>query len=132
MTTQGCSLNTLLLKCAKQEPTIFLIKTSKQNIFGAFVTTAWERSTQYRGSGEMFLFTLPPQFKKFPWSRSDPFFMMVEPKSVLFGGGGSSGLYVDDEFNCGYTERCATFDNEPMNGNERDFECVEVEVIGFQ
>jgi hypothetical protein len=77
LTGEGFNLNTLLDKCAYQEPVILLIKTKGYNIFGAYISVPMERSSQYRGNGEMFLFTLVPKPRKFPWTRANQFFMMV-------------------------------------------------------
>jgi len=115
-------LNTLISKCGKKEPTILLIKTSSKNVFGAFVTTTWERnlgekSAAYKGTGEMFLFGLVPSMKKYSWTKANNFFMMIEARSFMMGGGSDGkigsgcALWVDDELHKGFSEPSPTFDN---------------------
>jgi len=129
----GFNLGTLVLKCGKTAPTIMIAKTKKGRVFGVFVSTEWQKSNEYRGSGEMFIFSLTPKMRKYPWTKDNSFFMRMENKSIMFGGGTGCALFLDDELFHGYSERTETFDNEPLNGSDgRDFECVEVEVFGFK
>lgn len=73
----GRSLITFYNLCANEEPTILLIKTQKDQVFGAFCSHAWRRSNQYYGNGESFLFKLAPQMGKFGWTSSQPPYFMV-------------------------------------------------------
>ncbi len=43
------------------------------------------------------------------------------------------GLYLDDELFHGRTERCSSFQNEPLTSDGREeFACSAVEIYGFQ
>ncbi|XP_072180415.1 GTPase-activating protein skywalker-like isoform X2 [Diadema setosum] len=74
-TTQehGFSLTTFYTRCEYCEPTILLIKTSDQEIFGAYLSASWSTRNDedhkgiYFGTGESFLFSLAPEEKKYPW-----------------------------------------------------------------
>lgn len=74
-TTQehGFSLTTFYTRCEYCEPTILLIKTSDQEIFGAFLSSSWSTRNDgdhkgiYFGTGESFLFSFAPEEKKYPW-----------------------------------------------------------------
>jgi len=129
----GFNLNTLITKCADWQPSILLVKSRSQNIFGAFVTCTYEKSQYYRGSGQMFLFRMSPEAKKYTWSRQNSYFFMIDASpSLKIGGGAGSGLYLDGELDYGFSTHCETFDNEPLNGEEKDFQCIDLNVFGFQ
>ncbi|XP_071478421.1 uncharacterized protein [Diadema antillarum] len=74
-TTQehGFSLTTFYTRCEYCEPTILLIKTADQEIFGAYLSASWSTRNDedhkgiYFGTGESFLFSLAPEEKKYPW-----------------------------------------------------------------
>ncbi|XP_063967175.1 GTPase-activating protein skywalker-like [Lytechinus pictus] len=74
-TTQehGFSLTTFFTRCEYCEPTILLIKTSDQEIFGAYLSASWSTRNDgdqkgiYFGTGESFLFSFAPEEKKYPW-----------------------------------------------------------------
>jgi len=127
----GFNLHTLINKCGSIEPTVLLIKSDSGKIFGAFVSTTWERGIQYRGTGEMFLFNLFPSMKKYPWTTMNRFFILIKDNTLMVGGGTGCGLWLDDELLRGMSGMCETFDNEPLNG-EKDFQCVEIEVFFLQ
>lgn len=73
----GFNLHTLLDKCENKEPLILLVKASGQGVFGAFVSSRIEKSGQYHGNGETFLFELFPSFRKYGWARTNQYFVMV-------------------------------------------------------
>lgn len=127
----GFNLNTLILKCQKQQPLILLIKTDSGRVIGGFLTCILEKSLQFRGTGETFLFLLSPMLKKYTWTGANPHFVRIENNSLMIGGGTGTGLWIDDELDRGMSETCETFDNEPLNGAAKDFTCFEVEVFGF-
>merc|ERR550519_2544394 len=73
----GISLNSFYDRAGEYEPTVLVIKNTKQEVFGAFCSTSWRlrnctsdtgiRQT-YFGTGETFLFSLCKEVpKKWPW-----------------------------------------------------------------
>lgn len=51
------------------------------------MTVEYERTQHYVGTGEMFLFSVAPDERKYEWTKANPFFIMVRPCvicSVLF------------------------------------------------
>jgi len=128
----GFNLNTLTKRCDDHKPSLLVIKTKQQNVFGAFITFEWNEhsSVQFHGSGEMFLFGLIPHLKKYQWTKENSFFMRVDHNHIMLGGGKGCGIWIDDELDHGFSEYCETFKNQPLNLN-RDFQCVAVEVFGF-
>lgn len=61
---------------------------------------------------------------------SSDLFMFADSRGIVIGGGNGYGLFMDSSFlNC-TTERCDTFDNEPLVKEGR-FQCSHVELFGF-
>ena len=146
----GCSLTTFFNKCERHEPTIVMIKTSDDDIFGAYCSAAWwqrnakNESTGFRntyfGTGESFLFQLYPETKKFPWvgidtqgavPHSAELFMVADTTMFSIGGGNGQGIWVDADIRFGKTEKCDTFGNPPLGGKSH-FEIKVMEVYGFE
>lgn len=66
-------------------------------------------------------------------SHSQQLFMAATNNSFTVGGGGPGmGLYVGENLSRGETNRCATFDNEPLTSSDDTyFDVSVVEVIAF-
>ncbi|XP_037977316.1 GTPase-activating protein skywalker isoform X5 [Plutella xylostella] len=72
----GCSLTTFYVRVEHHEPTLLMIKTTNNEVFGAYCSTRWFERNQkdergnrqaYFGTGETFLFSLHPVRAKYPW-----------------------------------------------------------------
>ncbi|KAF1334992.1 hypothetical protein FI667_g1602, partial [Globisporangium splendens] len=133
----GSSLHTLLALTRGQSPTLLVIKDDQGNVFGGFGSDEWHRATQYYGNGETFLFSFAGHkgsnnagFTKYPWSRRNSYFMLCSEESLVMGGGGSFGLYLDSDLASGTTGACETFSSRPLV-SAQEFSCVHVEVWGF-
>ncbi|XP_072916180.1 TBC1 domain family member 24 isoform X1 [Hemitrygon akajei] len=69
----GYSLNRFYSHCEGYEPTIILIKTTKDEVCGAYLSTDWrERKREgnklsYFGTGECFVFKLQPEMVRYEW-----------------------------------------------------------------
>ncbi|XP_026327094.1 TBC1 domain family member 24 isoform X3 [Hyposmocoma kahamanoa] len=72
----GCSLTTFFVRVEHHEPTLLMIKTCNNEVFGAYCSTRWLERNQkdergnrqaYFGTGETFLFSLHPDRAKYPW-----------------------------------------------------------------
>ncbi|XP_049871150.1 GTPase-activating protein skywalker isoform X2 [Pectinophora gossypiella] len=72
----GCSLTTFYVRVEHHEPTLLMIKTCNNEVFGAYCSTRWFERNQkdergnrqaYFGTGETFLFSLHPTRAKYPW-----------------------------------------------------------------
>lgn len=132
--------------CCEQRP---LTRHKPSQIFGAYCSAAWSKryenslkAGQYFGNGETFLFTLAPYTAKYEWvgknrdpselSYSQQMFMSATNNSFTIGAGGGIGLYVGENLAGGETNRCETFDNEPLTSSgEPYFDISVVEVITF-
>ncbi|CAL4124990.1 unnamed protein product [Meganyctiphanes norvegica] len=148
----GCSLTTFFLRCQKFAPTLLLVRTTKDYVFGAYLSSPWAtRNKQdefgnrqtYFGTGESFLFSLRPQSARYEWvginqqksggptlEHSAELFMHADNTMLSIGGGGGQGIQLDEELRFGKTEWCQTFNNPPLCP-ESDFEVKVIEVYSL-
>ncbi|KAJ2944511.1 hypothetical protein O0L34_g3856 [Tuta absoluta] len=109
----GCSLTTFYVRVEHHEPTLLMIKTCNNEVFGAYCSTRWFERNQkdergnrqaYFGTGETFLFSLYPERAKYPWvgctnasgdkdekqqqvAHGSELFMAADNKMITIGGG---------------------------------------------
>ncbi|XP_055304380.1 GTPase-activating protein skywalker isoform X2 [Sitodiplosis mosellana] len=144
----GCSLTTFYVRVEQHEPTLLMIKTCNNEVFGAYCSTRWfERNLKddnghrqaYFGTGETFLFSLYPDRAKYPWVGIDSdknlghgseLFMAADASMITIGGGGSQAIWMDENMRYGKTDSCTTFNNPPLC-KSGDFEIRVLEVYGF-
>jgi hypothetical protein len=155
----GCSLRRFFSKTESLEPTILLIKTSVGEVFGAYCSESWSNrlgreSGTFFGNGETFLFSLKPKVQKYSWTdivsstpasptsagqksrklaraiHSSQLFMTATQNHIIIGSGNGSGIWLDEDLGRGKSERCDTFNNEPLSA-AGDFTCIALEVIAF-
>ncbi|CAK1549619.1 unnamed protein product [Leptosia nina] len=148
----GCSLTTFYVRVEHHEPTLLMIKTCNNEVFGAYCSTRWFERNQkdergnrqaYFGTGETFLFSLQPIRAKYPWvgiaededgdsktSHASSLFMAADNKMITIGGGDGQAIWMDENIRYGKTDRCSTFNNPPLCPSG-DFEIRVLEVYGF-
>ena len=145
----GTSLGTFYNRCDRFEPLLLIVKSvgNPCQLFGAYCSTAWAGRASspgsYFGTGESFLFRLGSSSlitpERFVWvgekqpEHAPHMFQMGSDRQLQIGGGHGAGLALEDPLSNGYSERCDTFANCPLAGeNLRDFECHTVEAYAFQ
>ncbi|CAH2066009.1 unnamed protein product, partial [Iphiclides podalirius] len=151
----GCSLTTFYVRVEHHEPTLLMIKTCNNEVFGAYCSTRWFERNQkdergnrqaYFGTGETFLFSLYPERAKYPWvgcsagadgkgeeqrvAHGSELFMAADSKMITIGGGDGQAIWMDENIRFGKTDRCSTFNNPPLCPSG-DFEIRVLEVYGF-
>ncbi|KAL3282746.1 hypothetical protein HHI36_005914 [Cryptolaemus montrouzieri] len=143
----GCSLTTFYVRVEQHEPTLLLIKTCNNEVFGAYCSSRWGERNQkdqrgnrqaYFGTGETFLFSLYPERAKYPWVGIDAdrvehgaeLFMAADTKMITIGGGDGQAIWIDESIRFGKTDACSTFNNPPLCPGG-DFEIRVLEVYGF-
>ncbi|XP_065081106.1 GTPase-activating protein skywalker isoform X4 [Ochlerotatus camptorhynchus] len=144
----GCSLTTFYVRVEQHEPTLLMIKTCNNEVFGAYCSSRWyERNVRndrgqrqaYFGTGETFLFSLYPERAKYPWvgiegdkglGHASELFMAADSKMITIGGGQGQAIWMDENIRFGKTDRCQTFNNPPLCASG-DFEIRVLEVYGF-
>eukprot|EP01098_Paradermamoeba_levis_P003206 TRINITY_DN1492_c0_g1_i2.p1 TRINITY_DN1492_c0_g1~~TRINITY_DN1492_c0_g1_i2.p1 ORF type:complete len:306 (+),score=108.52 TRINITY_DN1492_c0_g1_i2:209-1126(+) len=119
----GYSSFTLIQKSKNHSPSILIVRSKTNQVFGAYVTEGWkEEGKGYFGDRGCFLFTLLPQAKKFTWTEGlSDFFMLYQQKALIVGGGKGYGLWLDGELEKGSSETCDTFLNPPLHSGSISF-----------
>lgn len=99
------------------------------------MSSEWRMTTDYGqiGTRECFLFKLRPVSTRYIWMPGfAEMFLNVLPSGFSMGAGGEGfGLSITSDF-CGSSHRCETFHNDPLNGEQSDFECLNLEIFGFR
>ncbi|XP_033759375.1 GTPase-activating protein skywalker-like isoform X2 [Pecten maximus] len=140
----GTSLMTLYTRVEDHQPTLIVIKTTNDEVFGAFCSTYWRdrkrrtKNLSYFGTGETFIFTLSPKKQKYSWvglkqediPNTANMFLAGDNSMLTVGGGNGEAIQLDANLHHCRTEKCDTFLNEPLCA-EQDFTCKVVEVYGF-
>lgn len=80
--------------------------------------------------------------KSYTWTGNNQFFINATREFLSMGGGGGNfGLWLDADLNHGRSQKCATFDNEPLAGGSDlldnadpggDFIIQFIEAFGFR
>uniref|UniRef100_A0A914C328 Oxidation resistance protein 1 n=1 Tax=Acrobeloides nanus TaxID=290746 RepID=A0A914C328_9BILA len=140
----GFSLATLYRRMAEwpddMSPIIIIIRDIQGHIFGAVASSAIRPCDHYYGTGDaclLFRFTgeypHTRELRHYTWTGDNQFFINASKDSLSFGaGGGHYGLWLDADLNYGRSQKCATFDNEPLAGGQKeDFVIQFIEAFGF-
>lgn len=159
LSRDGDSFQTFLANVEKWHKTLLVVRTNREDLFGAFCDDAWgglnnEMETPtYYGSGQSFLFKISKaksedvsfaphnsvqeteQIVAFKWTGANRYVQLCDPskKLIAMGGGGvtsSFGLCLEDDFSVGSSGPCETFGNEPLASQEH-FDILDLEVWGF-
>ncbi|KAI6185382.1 TLDc domain-containing protein [Aphelenchoides besseyi] len=121
-------------------PILFLIRDTEGHVFGAIASSAPQPKDCYFGTGDSsLLFRFVGEYPNtrelisYTWTGENQFFINATKEFLSFGaGGGHYGLYLDADLNVGRSQRCATFNNEPLAGGvKEDFQIQFVEAFGF-
>lgn len=128
----GTSLRTLYRNMACiDRPVLLVIKDTQNQVFGAFSSHPFRVSHGCYGTGETFLYSFSPEFKKFSWTGENSYFVKGFMDSLqLGGGGGLFGLWLDADLCRGSSYTCQTFRNQPLS-THHDFAVRELEVWTF-
>ncbi|CAJ0961856.1 unnamed protein product, partial [Mesorhabditis belari] len=140
----GFSLATLYRKMVEfdedMSPVLLIIRDTNDHVFGAIVSSAIRPHEGYWGTGDSCLlwkFTgeVPHtrELRHFTWTGDNQFFVNAAKESLSIGaGGGHQGLWLDADLNHGRSQKCVTFDNEPLAGDKEDFIIQFCEAFGFR
>ncbi|EGT60474.1 hypothetical protein CAEBREN_16690 [Caenorhabditis brenneri] len=140
----GFSLATMYRKMAEFDedlsPVLLIIRDTKEHVFGAVVSSAIRPSDHYFGTGDSCLlwrFTgeVPHtrELRQYNWTGDNQYFVNAAKDSLSIGAGsGRYGLWFDADLNHGRSQKCETFDNEPLCGENEDFIIQFIEAYGFR
>lgn len=129
----GYSLNNVYRKFqVESSPTLLSILTTTGEVFGALVSTPLRLDEHFYGTGESFLYTLRPTRQIFSWSGENQLFAQGTADSLIVGAGdGHFGLFIDSNLYQGRSQRCSTYNNEPLS-SPGDFLIKTLECWTFQ
>uniref|UniRef100_A0AC34PZE5 Oxidation resistance protein 1 n=1 Tax=Panagrolaimus sp. JU765 TaxID=591449 RepID=A0AC34PZE5_9BILA len=140
----GFSLTTMYRKMEKwideMSPILLIIRDIQGHVFGAMTSNAFHPCDHYYGTADscfLFRFTgkVPHtrELRHYEWTGENQFFINATKETLSIGAGsGHSGLWLDADLNHGRSQRCKTFENEPLaGGNDEDFVIQFVEAFGF-
>jgi len=134
MDQHGARLSTLYRLINDQGPCIIALKNSENEIFGAFTSEPFDPLNHgFFGTPECFLWKLNDyQFKKYPATHCNQYFMLADPTFIAMGGGnGNFGFFLDEDIQFGYSSNCETYNNEILT-EENEFECYGCEIWGLE
>eukprot|EP00511_Aplanochytrium_stocchinoi_P002559 CAMPEP_0204828664 /NCGR_PEP_ID=MMETSP1346-20131115/6545_1 /ASSEMBLY_ACC=CAM_ASM_000771 /TAXON_ID=215587 /ORGANISM="Aplanochytrium stocchinoi, Strain GSBS06" /LENGTH=354 /DNA_ID=CAMNT_0051957913 /DNA_START=57 /DNA_END=1118 /DNA_ORIENTATION=+ len=123
----GENMSRLYQLAKDYQATILVIKDVNGVIFGGFTPSKWRIEAEYFGTGESFLFSFKDAFNAYRWTEKNPYFMLANEDSIAMGGGGSFGLFLDEDLKGGTSGPCETYDN-PCLASDEDFSSVVIEL----
>ncbi|XP_065312884.1 uncharacterized protein LOC135922347 isoform X2 [Gordionus sp. m RMFG-2023] len=144
----GISLKTFFNKVDGEEPTLILIKTFDNEVFGAYCSYDWKgrNKTNFFGSGETFVFTISPQIYKYGWiglaknfensinkdAAGTYMFQCATHDRIMIGGGGKGhALQFNNSLDKGTTQACQTFES-PQLARTDIFDIKILEALAFK
>ncbi len=88
MSLHGASLDILYSFVNKKGPSLLVVRTIQNEVFGAYTSTNWQSRDGYYGTGECFVFrVLDGKVDVYNWSKKN-YYMMASTESYLLIGGG--------------------------------------------
>ena len=104
--------------------------------FGGFCTEEWFFSSQFYGTGDNFMFTFKNTDQCEHWyvSGENSLYQFCDRTGFGLGGGTSGGrfaLYLGNDLLRGSSIKTECFNNDILSGST-DFECIDIEVWGFE
>ncbi|VDO22257.1 unnamed protein product [Haemonchus placei] len=128
----GFSLTTLYRKMVEFDedlsPVLLIVRDTREHVFGAVVSGAIRPSDHYMGTGDScllwrFLGEAPHtrDLRHYNWTGENQFFVNAAKDSLSIA-----------DLNHGRSQRCDTFDNEPLSGDKEDFIVQFIEAFGFR
>ncbi|KAH8926239.1 TLD-domain-containing protein [Atractiella rhizophila] len=104
---------------------VLAVRDTSEHVFGAFVNEGFKLSRDYYGNGECFLWKAVPfdskdfrvgsSVKCFRWTGHNDYMILSDSTMLSIGGGdGKFGLWVDSNFDKGFTATCPCFNNEVL------------------
>jgi len=142
--THGFNLTTMYSRCEMYEPSLMIIKSSKDEVFGAYCTSAWyyrhevnKPTMAFFGKGETFVFSLSPRVRRYQWvaltggdQNATDLFQAGDENMLIIGSGNGEAICLDREFDRCRSVHCDTFGNEPLC-EDKEFSCKILEIYGF-
>ena len=94
---------------------ILIIETNHKEVFGAFLDIPFKETKGFEGTDSSCVFTLHPEEKEFPGSRSKSTVAWITQQSITIGDGEyGPAIYLDEELDKGKTCTCDSFNSPPL------------------
>lgn len=136
----GYSLSTLFSKTNKKSPLILFIKTTRNEVLGAFIYNELKIADKYYGNYETFVFHFQPNMEFFHWDirkpKSNRYFILSNLDSISFGAssekGEGSAIFIRKDLNTGFSEQCDTYSSPQLTSTKKfTIEDLEIWDIGI-
>ena len=129
----GMSMRTFYYNCKNFSSYIIVIEDQNENIFGGFINDKIKCSDNFYGTGESFVFTFykSERIHCFHATGTNDLYIRTDEDSISIGA--SSNLYslfVNGDFNTGYTDYTKTFNN-PLLTEDSKFDIYRMEIWSF-
>ena len=133
ISVDGCALRSFYNKCESVNNSIIVVKDDEGNVFGAYASEAFSPKFTFFGTGECFLFTFYKENKIHVYNSTgaNDHYMYCDSDQVCFGCSDDYfSLALTNDFLKGYSKNTKTYDNEPLNKNDK-FVIVKLELWTF-
>lgn len=118
MDRDGTSLLTMIDKGSEYENTILVIKTLKNEIFGAYLSESLRiKYNDFYGTAETFIFTFydTDKIRVFHATQTNDLYIYTDPEKIAFGCSDDNfSLSLEDDFKNCFTGSTVTFNNAPL------------------
>ena len=136
LSEHGVSMNTFIQKLQGSDATLIIIEDKNKYKFGGFCTEEWFFSSSFYGTGENFVFTFKNTDQCEMWNATgeNEMYQFCDRTGFGLGGGihgGRFALYLGNDLWRGSSMTTECFNNECLSSGT-DFECVDLEVWGFE
>ncbi|KAI2510153.1 hypothetical protein MHU86_4185 [Fragilaria crotonensis] len=141
ITRDGDSFGSFLNGVERNESTVVVVQTTKGEIIGGFADATWECrgvDGNFFGAGTSFIFSLvrsqenSDPIQIFRWQGVNDYSQVCRQGCIgMGGGGGSFGLFLQDDFTKGSSGACDTFGNAGPLTSSPCFDILNFEVYGF-
>ena len=118
MDKDGTSLLTMIDKGSEYENTILLVKSSENEIFGAYLSESLRvKYNDFYGTAETFIFTFydTDKIRVFHATQSNDLYIYTDPEKLSFGCSDDNfSLSLEDDFKNCFSGTTTTYNNPPL------------------
>lgn len=136
MSEHGVSMNTFIERIKGHNATLVIMEDKSKFKFGGFCAEEWVKSNKFFGTGDNFVFTFKDLDEIEMWHATgeNSMFQFCDNSGFGLGGGlhgGRFAVFLGDDLWRGSSVKTECFYNECLSGTT-DFECIDLEVWGFE
>ena len=136
LSLDGDSIETFHKKCDNKGPTLIIIKTTKNYIFGGYNPISWNSSGSYQNSNLSFLFSLNKKKKYTIKQGLEGYAIYFNKDRLAFGGGHDLCIFNQCTYNNNsYTNSPHSYnttETNELNGGEVNFTVIDYEVYSVE